>query len=90
MSLSKPKFKIGQTVRCIGTSEGMGSNLSFGGCGWKLDRKFKIVYITKDSPPYIYWGSGNNYGVWEHHLELFEKKIKPYGIVTFMNSINKK
>jgi len=88
--MNNPKFKIGDKVKCVLTSKGSDDDCSYGGAGWVLNKKFKIAYITRNCSPYIYWDSQNRYGVWEHHLELVKRNIKPYGIVNFMNNINKK
>jgi hypothetical protein len=87
--MEKPKYKLGQKVKCIGTSEGEDGDLTYGGTGWKLDKIFTIKKITFGSTGYIYWPE-DDCGVWEHHLKALRKeKPQVYGIVKFLEKYAK-
>jgi len=99
------KFKIGDTVRCISILEhpihriGTGDELAgVYGYGWKKNKSFKIIKIsnldgcagTKGKEPiYFYHDIDGYYGVYEEALELVPKVIEVYGIVKFLDNINK-
>jgi hypothetical protein len=92
------KFKMGDIVRCIGTSIGDESDEDsryggYGGAGWKYHRIFKIHEIVENRyGRNVYWDAMGDYGVYESHLELFEKekkKIKKYGIALFYESLER-
>ena len=82
----RAKFRIGQTVRCIGESNSLrlDDDLDYGGAGWRKDRIFKIYSINFCPRGHIYWDSKEEQGVHETHLVL-EKNIAicQYGIAKF-------
>ena len=91
------KFKVGDTVRCIDIQGHPVQLDRVHGAGWTKGKIFKIFHISNQhckepgnslSMP-IYWAE-NQYGVYEHALELVEKPIvKPYGICDFVTKYYK-
>ena len=80
------KFKVGQKVKCVGTSlrEHYDRDFLYGGAGWRKDKIFKIDNISCYFGRYCYWEAENDTGVWESHVELEgPKQVKHYGIVDF-------
>lgn len=76
----KTKFRINDTVICIGESRSSGDNMNYFGIGWKRGRRIKISRITTTNylssgkcDRNIYWeekcGRG---GVFENGLKLIE------------------
>jgi len=59
------KFKVGQTVRCIG-EHGNGAE----GAGWEKGLIFKIKDISASLNSSCYWPAKNRCGVYETYLEL--------------------
>lgn len=78
------KFKVGDKVRCIENRD-----KGQGGAGWEKDYVFTIIDITFD----VCWGGLHKNGVFSWALELvtpIKKEIKQYGIVKFLESIEKR
>ena len=72
------KFKVGDKVCCVGVSsrhENAGcTNYGNGGKGWKIGRVFTIKCTTKShNHRTVYWDRVDDYGVYENHLELYNK-----------------
>lgn len=78
------KFKVGDTVKCIGESS-MGANGS--SAGWRKDHVFTITEITNEDTDFpIAWNGIHGCGVYFDQLELFKDKcvagIDPFGSST--------
>lgn len=81
------KFKVGDKVKCVMIA-GNSYSIKDYGHGWVLGLEFKIEYMTFNDE--VCWGAKNGYGVYANALELVERKIKVYGIVKFLESIERK
>ena len=64
------KYKIGQTVRVIATTE-LGSNSYNRDNGFKVGDIFTIDSYSKGSPTGIYWSNKMLIGCYEHHIEPY-------------------
>ena len=63
-----PKFKIGETVRCLPVQPKV--KHEYRGYGFKANKSFVIREITQpNSKDPIYWSSYTEGGVYEHELE---------------------
>jgi len=87
------KFKVGDKVKCIGSSIGIADdkNMQYGGFGWLKDRIFTIYSINYNllREQHCYWDINEENGVWENYLELVKKEIKIYGIAKFCKTYYK-
>ncbi len=63
------KFRVGETVECIGSSKGSDGDKTYGGGGWRKGRRFIVTGITNKD---ICWGKISG-GVYAHHLKLIDK-----------------
>lgn len=84
----KPKYNIGDTVRCVRKiNTGAGHAMSCG-AGWVLGKEFVVTQITPNINDPIYWPANGGCGVYESALELVPKIIKENKMSTrvFTNS----
>ncbi len=63
------KFKVGDSVECVGTSSGHDGDKSYGGGGWKIGFRFNVEEISNYAGCDICWYM-DSHGVYAHHLNL--------------------
>ncbi len=66
------KFKKGDLVECIGTSDGRDGDKTYGGGGWSLGKRFYVEDISEYKGYDICWYGGSK-GVYVHHLKLISR-----------------